>query len=170
MLCPQCQQGVQDAELDAGACPYCGFPCEELSRRLNQVQAILAVLFGSTLVYGVLVAVLELYVGYQAPGVGENEFILGMALIGLTAGLVAASVMFERRTADTETLATHRQTMVILSVIAEAPAIFGLAMYLLTGSLPWMVVFLAISWALLIRLGTQLPRILRGMTDCLRTE
>jgi hypothetical protein len=170
MLCPQCQQGVQKRELAAGACPYCGFPCEDFSRRVTHIQAILAALFGSTLIYGIIVAVLELYTGYEPPGLGDTEFILGMALMGLTAGVVAASIMFERRTRGAETLATWQQMTIILGAIAEAPAVFGLVMYLLTGSLPWMVLFLAVSWALMIRLGLQLPRILRGMTDCLRTE
>jgi F0F1-type ATP synthase membrane subunit c/vacuolar-type H+-ATPase subunit K len=170
MLCPQCQQGVQDAELAAGACPYCGFACEEFQKRVNMIQIILAALFGSTLIYGVIVAVLELYAGYEAPGLGGNEMILGMALVGCSAGIVAASFMFERRTRGAETLRTWQQTTIILGAIAEAPAIFGLIMYLIAGSLPWMVLFLGISWALMIRLGLKLPLILRGMTDCLRTE
>lgn len=170
MLCPQCQQGVQNLELAAGACPYCGFPCEEFQRRVNLIQAILAALFGSTLIYGIVVAVLELYVGYNAPGLGDNEFILGMALMGLSAGIVAASIMFERRTRGAETLEIYQQTIIILGAIAEAPAVFGLVMYLVAGSLPWMVLFLLVSWALLIRLGLKLPVILRGVTDCLRTQ
>ncbi len=32
-----------------------------------------------------------------------------------------------------------------------------------------MVGFLAVSWALFVRLGLRLPVILRGITDCLRT-
>ncbi|MFW5866833.1 MAG: hypothetical protein ACOCX2_03390 [Armatimonadota bacterium] len=170
MLCPQCQQGVQNEELAAGACPYCGFECAQFEAAVRKIQMVLAALFGSTLIYGVIVAVLELYVGYEASGLGANELILGMALVGMSAGIVAASVMFERRVRGAETLATWEQTVLILGAIAEAPAVFGLVMYLLTGSLPWMVLFLALSWALLIRLGLKLPRILRGMTDCLRTE
>ena len=170
MLCPQCQQGVQNAELRAGACPYCGFACEEFQQRVNLIQTILAALFGSTLIYGIVVAVLELYAGYRAPGIGDNEFILGMALMGASAGIVGASVLFERRVRGAETLRTYQQTVIILGAIAEAPAVFGLVMYLLTGSLPWMVLFLGLSWVLLIRLGLKLPMVLRGMTDCLRTE
>ncbi|MGI5820171.1 MAG: hypothetical protein ACOX9R_18960 [Armatimonadota bacterium] len=170
MLCPQCQQGVQNAELAAGACPYCGFACEQFERAVRQIQIVLAALFGTTLLYGVLVAVLELQFGYEAAGLGDNELVAGMALMGASAGIIAASVMFERRTRGSQTLARWRQMVLILGAIAEAPAVFGLVMYLLTGSLPWMVLFLALSWALMIRLGMQLPRILRGMTDCLRTD
>ncbi len=170
MLCPQCQQGVQDDEFRAGMCPYCGFPCEEFQGRVNQIQLILGVLFGSTLIYGILVAVMELYMGYQAPGLGGNEFTLGMALIGASGGIFGASMLFERRTRGAETLDTYQQSVIVLGAIAEAPAVFGLVMYLLAGSLQWMVLFLLISWALMIRLGLKLPEILRGMTDCLRTE
>lgn len=170
MLCPQCQQGVQSSELRAGACPYCGFPCEDFNAAVRQIQLVLAALFGSTLIYGIIVAVLELYVGYEPPGLGENEFILGMALAGMSAGIIAASIMFERRTEGAKTLRTWQQTILVLGAIAEAPSVFGIVMYLLTGSLQWMVLFLALSWALLIRLGMKLPVILRGMTDCLRTE
>jgi len=170
MLCPQCRQGVQTEELRAGACPYCGFPCEEFHRRVGHIQLILAALFGSTLIYGIIVAVLELSVGYRAPELGDAEFVIGMALMGATAGIVGASIMFERRTQGAKTLETWQQTALILGAIAEAPAVFGLVMYLLAGSLQWLVLFLMVSWALLVRLGMQLPRILRGMTDCLRTE
>ncbi len=170
MLCPQCQQGVQPDELAADACPYCGFPCAEFNRRVSQIQLILGALFASTLVYGIIVAVLELVVGYEAPGLGDGEFILGMALMGASAGIVGASIMFERRTGGQKTLETYRQTMLILGAIAEAPAIFGLVMFLLSGSLQWMVLFLGVSWALMIRLGMKLPEVLRGMMECLRNR
>lgn len=168
MLCPQCQQGVQTEELAAGACPYCGFPCGEFNRRVSQIQLILGALFASTLIYGIIVAVLELVVGYEAPGLGDKEFIFGMALMGASVGILGASIMFERRTSGRKTLAVYRQTVLILGAIAEAPAIFGLLMYLLAGSLQWMVLFLVVSWALMIRLGMKLPEVLRGMTECLR--
>jgi len=170
MLCPQCQQGVQRDELAAGACPYCGFACEQFQRAVRQIQLILGALFFSTLIYGIIVAVMELYAGYEAPGLADAEFILGMALMGASGGLLGASMLFERRTQGAETMRRYQQTILILGAIAEAPAVFGLLMYLLAGSLQWMVVFLLISWALMIRLGLKLPIILRGMTECLRTQ
>lgn len=170
MLCPQCQQGVQTEELEEGKCPYCHFPCAELHRRVNYVQIILAALFGSTLIYGVVVVLLELRYDYRAPGLGDSEFIVGMALMGATAGLLAASLLFERRAQDVATLGTYTRMIILLGVIAEAPAIFGLVMYLLSGSLQWMVLFLVVCWAMIIRLGLRLPTILHGMADCLRTD
>ncbi|NLO06608.1 MAG: hypothetical protein GX131_12350 [candidate division WS1 bacterium] len=170
MLCPQCQQGVQNEELAAGACPWCGFPCDEFHRRVSLIQLVLGALFASTLIYGVIVAVLELTVRYQPPGLGDAEFVLGMALMGATAGLAVASIMFDRRARGRETIETHQRMVIILGAIAEAPAIFGLVMYLLAGSLQWMVLFLLVSWALMIRLGTRLPHVLRGMRDCLRAQ
>ena len=170
MLCPQCQQGVQTEELEAGRCPYCGFPCAELHRQVNYVQLILAVLFGTTLLYGILVVVLELVYDYRAPGLGDHEFTLGMALLGATAGVFIASVMFERRATEPGKLGRYTRIFLVLGAVAELPAFFGLVMYLLTGSLQWMVLFLLICWALLIRLGLRLPQLLQGITDCLRTE
>lgn len=170
MLCPQCQQGVQNDELAAGACPYCGFACAQFQRAVRQIQLVLGALFISTLIYGIIVAVMELYTGYEAPGLGDAEFILGMALMGASGGLLGASMLFERRVRGAETLQRYQQTVLILGAIAEAPAVFGLLMYLLAGSLQWMVLFLIVSWALMIRLGLKLPVILRGMTECLRTE
>ncbi|MEA3402733.1 MAG: hypothetical protein U9R79_15950 [Armatimonadota bacterium] len=170
MLCPQCHQGVQQQELEDGKCPYCGFPCHEFSRRVTQIQIILGAIFASTLVYGILVAVLELYTGYRGPGLGDSELVLGMALIGASAGIFAASAMFERRALELETTVSYVRIAIVLGAIAEVPAVFGLVMYLLTGSLPWLVLFLAASWALFIRLGLRLPVILRGIADCLRTE
>ncbi len=170
MLCPQCQQGVQTEELDAGACPYCGFPCRELDRRVNQVQLILAALFLSTLAFGIVVLLLEMWVDWQPTGLGDHEFIVGMALMGASVGIIAASIRFERRLQEQESIDTYSHMVRILGLIAEIPAIFGLVMYLLTGNLPWMVVFLLVCWIMLIRLGTRLPVILHGITDCLRTE
>lgn len=170
MLCPQCQQGVQTRELDEGRCPYCRFPCAELHRRVNHVQMILGAIFISTLVYGVVVVMLELWRGYEAPGLGEAETVIGMALIGASAGLLMASILFERRVGDDASLDNYSQMLVILGAIAEVPAVFGLLMYLLAGSIQWMVIFLVLCWAMLIRLGLRLPKILHGMTDCLRTD
>lgn len=168
MLCPQCQQSVQRDELVEGKCPYCAFPCGEFNRRLNTVQVILAAIFGSTLIYGIVVAVLELHVGYQAPGLGQNEAVVGMALMGASLGVVVASIMFERRALEAQTLEAYTRLAIILGAIAEAPAVFGLVMYLLAGSMVWLVSFLAVSWALFLRLGLRLPTILRGMAECLR--
>ncbi len=169
MLCPQCQQGVRQDELAAGKCPYCGFPCAEFNARVRAIQVILFALFASTLVYGVLVAIMELVVGYRPPGIGDGEPVLGMALMGASAGVFVASLVFERRAAGLATLATCTRMMLVLAAMAELPAVFGLVMYLVAGSLPWMVGFLAVSWALFVRLGLRLPVILRGITDCLRT-
>lgn len=169
MLCPQCQQGVQARELRGGVCPYCGFPCAELERRVRVIQVLLSAFFLSTLIYGAVAAFLELVVGYQAPGLGGlSEQTLGIVLLGASAGVLVLSLQLEQRALATPSLEGYVRLAVLLAAMAEVPALFGFAMYLLAGSLPWMVGFLAISWALLIRLGLHLPRILHGITDCLR--
>ncbi len=167
MRCPQCRQEVQ--ELRGEACPYCGFPCAEFDRRVRVIQVILFALFMSTLLYGVLVAILEMVVRYRPAGLGEVEHVVGGAMLGAAAGVFLASLAFERRALEAATLDSYAHTVIILAAIAELPAVFGLVMYLLAGSLPWMVVFLAASWVLFLRLGTRLPLVLRGITDCLRT-
>ena len=166
MLCPQCQQGVP--ELRGEACPYCGFPCAEFDRRVRVIQIMLFALFASTLIYGGLVAFLELATRYQPLGLGESEPIVGTAFLIVAAVAFLASLAFERNALEHGTLDSYARTVIILAAIAELPAMFGLVMYLLAGSLPWMVVFLAASWVLFLRLGTRLPWILRGITDCLR--
>lgn len=170
MLCPQCQQGVQVTELRGGVCPYCGFPCAELERRVRVIQVLLGAFFVSTLAYGAVAAVLELVVGYRAPGLGgASEQTLGIALLGASAGVFVVSLQLEQRALAAPTLLGYQRLVVLLAAMAEVPALCGIVMYLLAGSLPWMVAFLAVSWALLIRLGLHLPRILHGITDCLRT-
>ncbi len=167
MRCPQCQQEVR--ELREGACPYCGFPCGEFHRRVTQIQVILFALFASTLLYGIIAAILELVVGYRAPGPATMEPMLGGVLTGVTAAMFVVSLAFERRALEKATLDSYTRTVVILGAMAEVPAVLGLVMFLVIGSLPWMVAFLAVSWALFIRLGLKLPHILRGITECLRT-
>jgi len=170
MLCPQCQQGVRSHELRGGVCPYCGFPCEELERRVRTIQVLLSAFFASTLIYGALAAFLELVAGYRAPGLGGlSEQTLGIALLGASAAVFVGSLWLEGRALQTPSLEGYQRLVLLLAAMAEIPAICGLMMYLLAGSLPWMVAFLAVSWALLIRLGLHLPRILHGITDCLRT-
>ncbi len=166
MLCPQCRQEVH--EFRGGACPYCGFPCVEFDRRVRVIQVILFALFASTLLYGGLVAILELVVRYRAPDLGEVEQIAGTGLLLIAAVAFMVSLAFERSALTHGTLESYTRAVVILAAIAELPAVFGLVMYLLAGSLPWMVAFLAASWVLFIRLGTRLPGVLRGITDCLR--
>lgn len=169
MLCPQCQQGVQGAELRDGACPYCGFPCATLERRVRVIQVMISAFFASTLVYGALAGFLELVVGYQAPGVaGLSEGTLGLILLGSSVAILLVSVNLEGRALRADSVPGYVRTVMLLAAMAEIPAICGIVMYLVTGSLPWMVGFLAASWALLIRLGLHLPRILQGMADCLR--
>ncbi|MGD9498442.1 MAG: hypothetical protein AB7Y46_19265 [Armatimonadota bacterium] len=156
-------------ELRAGACPYCGFPCGEFSHRLRTIQVILFAFFASTLVYGLVVAVLELARGYAPPLAGPAPAALGGTLLGASLGVFIASLLFERRAAEVGTVTSHTQRVIILAAMAEVPAVFGLVMYLLTGSLQWLVAFLALSWLLFVRLGLQLARILRGIAQSLRT-
>lgn len=167
MRCPQCQQEV--GELRGEACPYCGFLCGEFHRRVTQIQVVLFALFASTLLYGSIAAVLELVADYQAPVPVTMEPTLGTALAGVTAAVFVISLVFEGRGLEQATLDAYTRTVIILGAMAEVPAILGLVMFLVIGSLPWMVGFMAVSWALFIRLGLKLPQILRGITECLRT-
>lgn len=170
MLCPQCQQGVQVTELKGGVCPYCGFPCAELERRVRAIQVLLGAFLVSTLAYGGVAAFLELVRGPLATDAARcSGQTLGIALLGGTIGVFLVGLSRERRALARASLEGYQHLVLVLTATAEVPAICGLMMYLLAGSLPGMVAFLAVSWALLIRLGLHLPRILHGITECLRT-
>ena len=167
MLCPQCQQGAQD--LAGDACPHCGFPCAEFTRRVRHVQVVLTAIFACTLVFAAIVAFLELYTDYRPAASARHTQLMAWMLVGVVVVEFVVALFLERRYLQQHTLDAYARAITVLGALAQAPAIFGLLLYLLSGSIQWMVIFLAISWAEFLWLGSRLPRILRGITDCLRT-
>ena len=83
--------------------------------------------------------------------------IFGATLLLLSYVLFIASLRFERAALARQDPPSLRQAVIVLAAMAEVPAIWGLLMYLLFGSIQWLVVGMVISWALFFRLGVRLP-------------
>ena len=165
MICPRCQQGVQ--QLSDGLCPYCQYPCGEFHRKVTAVQMVLGAIFASTLVYGAVVAILELAVEYTPPGDGLPEHVLGTAL--LVASVMPALVLW-RLAAGSLSAGDPDQMqrgLIMMAAGAETPAVCGLVAYLVAGSLMWFVILLGVSWLLFLRLGMSLPEYLNTMRDAI---
>lgn len=163
MLCPRCQQLL--VQMREGKCPLCDYPCAGFYRRVKAVQVMVGAIFASTLTYGVVVAVLELVVGYQAPATGIPEHVLGGALL-VAAGTVAL-LLWKMGTGmlAAGNVDAAQRGFALLAACAELPAVSGLLLYLLTGSIVWFVILLGASWAFFLRLGVTLPEHLNRLRE-----
>ena len=165
MICPSCQQRV-DPKAGEGTCPYCRYPCREFHLQVTLTQTIIWAIFGTTLIYGALVAVLELAVGYRAGGATPNNVFIG----GLLVASLGIVIFFKRAQAKAVSAAepsAMRHALTVAAALAEAPAIYGLLMYLLSGSIMWFTIFLGVSWLLFLDLGLRLPEYLNRMKDAI---
>ena len=169
MTCPQCAQQFEQPG-EQGQCPFCGYPCAEYQRRITQMQVVLAAIFLSTLIYAGLAAALELTGALRPlmPSVPQTP--LAAALLGVAVGLVIVSGFVERTVLATATADAVQRAALILAAVAEAPAVFGLVIFLLTGSLVWMAAFIGVSWLLFLRLGLRLPVYLHRISEYLKPK
>ena len=168
MTCPGCAQQFEQPG-EQGQCPYCGYPCAAYQRYVTITQVIVGVVFASTLVYGGLVAFLELVVQYRPVSYPTSERIFGGALLLLSFVLLIVSLRFERAGLAKGDAPSLQRGVTMLAALAEVPAMWGLLIYLLFGSMQWLVVGMAISWALFFRLGVRLPVYLHRISQELRT-
>ncbi len=167
MTCPGCgQQFEQPGE--QGECPFCGYPCAEYQRHVTMIQIIVGAVFASTLVYGGMVAFLELVVQYRPAYDPASDKIFGAALLLLSLVLLIVSLRFEQGALAKQDPPSLRQAVILVAALAEVPAIWGLLMYLLFGSIQWLVVGMTLSWALFFRLGTRLPLYLHRISQHLK--
>ena len=169
MICPRCQQQAEELT-DEGRCPYCRYPVADYHRQITMVQIVLGAIFGSTLIYGVVVAVLELAVGYRPTGAGEPSNIFVGGLLVALLGVVVFFRRAEARALSASEPPAMRSALVVAAALAEAPAIYGLLMYLLFGSIMWFAIFVGASWLLFLRLGMSLPQYLNTLRDALGRE
>ena len=169
MICPRCQQQAEKLA-DEGRCPYCRYPVADYQRQITTVQVILGAIFTSTLVYGVLVAVMELVVEYTPPAGDISANVLGGALlVASLIPLVLLRKLAGQKTESGDSTAMKRGLM-MKAAAAEAPAVCGLAVYFVTGSVMWFAILLGASWLLFLRLGMDLPRYLNTIKDALGRE
>lgn len=169
MICPRCQQQAEGLA-DEGRCPYCQYPLADYHRQITMVQVVLGVLFSSTLAYGVVVAVMELVVEYTPPAGDISANVLGGALIAASLMPVALLRNAARRKTESGDSAAMKRGLMMMAAAAEAPAVSGLAVYFVTGSLMWFAILLGVSWLLFLRLGMDLPQYLNTIRDTLGRE
>jgi len=167
MTCPGCTQQFEQPG-GQGQCPFCGYPCAAYQRYVTVTQIIIGVVFASTLVYGGIVAFLELAVQYQPTAPAELQRFFGAALLSVSFVVLIASLRIERAILAKEDPLSLQRATTVLAAAAEAPAIFGFVMYLLFGSIQWLVASMAISWALFLRLGVRLPVYLHRVSEYLK--
>lgn len=165
MICPRCQQAVE--HLSEGLCPYCKYPCAQFHRKVTTVQVVLGAIFASTLVYGAVVAILELAVDYRPPGTGVSEHLLGVALLVLSGTPVTLVWVVASRRAGSGDPDQMQTGLIMMAAAAETPAVCGLVAYLVVGSLMWFVIMLGVSWLLFLRLGMSLPEYLNTIKDAI---
>ena len=166
MICPSCQQRVDPAVGD-GACPYCRYPCRQFHLQVTMTQVVIWAIFALTLVYGALVAVLELAVGYRpAGGTAASNLFGGLLLVPLL-GIVIFFKRAQAKAVSASEPSAMRSALTVAAALAEAPAIYGLLMYLVSGSIMWFTIFLGVSWLLFLDLGLRLPEYLNRMKDAI---
>ncbi len=163
MICPRCQQGVQN--LREGRCPYCQYACAEFHRKVTSVQVVLGAIFASTLIYGALVMIFELAVDYTPPGSVISTNVLGAVLLGTS--VTAALVLWKLAGGMNDDSDPDRMQrgLIMMAAASEMPAVCGVASYLITGSLMWFAILLGASWMLFMRLGMSLPAYLNRMKE-----
>ena len=96
MTCPGCGQEFEQPR-EEGQCPFCGYPCADYQRYVTMTQIIVGAVFASTLVYGGLVAFLELVVHYRPASydpASVNMFGVSLLLVSLV--LLIVSLRLER--------------------------------------------------------------------------
>ena len=168
MTCPGCGQEFEQPR-EEGQCPFCGYPCAEYQRYVTMTQIIVGAVFASTLVYGGLVAFLELVVHYRPASydpASVNMFGASLLLVSLV--LLIVSLRSERATLAKQDPPSLQRGVTMLAALAEVQAIWGLLMYLLSASIQWLVAGMVISWALFFRLGLRLPVYLRRISQHLK--
>ena len=169
MTCPRCQQQAEKLS-DEGRCPFCSYPVAEYQRQITMVQIVLGVILSSTLTYGFIVAVLELAIKYTAPAGNIPANLLGGAL--LLASLLPILLLRKRASGMVSggDSATMKRGLMMMAAASETPAVCGLVVYLVTGSIMWFAILLGVSWMLFLRLGMGLPQYLNTIKDALGRE
>ncbi len=109
-----------------------------------------------------------LVVQYRPAYDPASDKIFGAALLLLSLVLLIVSLRFEQGALAKQDPPSLRQAVILVAALAEVPAIWGLLMYLLFGSIQWLVVGMTLSWALFFRLGTRLPLYLHRISQHLK--
>jgi len=138
MRCASCKQEINPAP--DGACPLCGFPAQQVNRKVTTIYITNSAIFFSTLVYAVLVYLMSTARTAQPTPVANTMFWLAVGLS--VAGGVAMLVV---------------NNITVKAALCELPAILGLCVFFLSGEVTKFVALLGISVALFVVLATHTP-------------
>lgn len=168
MNCPRCHQ-TTTYDQTGRCCVLCGFPLGEAQRRMTRIYLLTSVLFGSTLLYGIVVYVLETMV--KLPPAPALPAALPYALLVVAVLCFGLGVSFGRRGLERATTPNALQRALIIELaFFEAIALLGLLLYLLTHSLLWFTTFLGLSWLAFLWVGTQSPQLARLVSQLMIVE
>jgi hypothetical protein len=168
MHCPRCQQ-TTTYDQNGRLCVLCGFPLREAQRRMNLIYLLTSALFGSTLLYGIVVYVLETMVKLPPPP--ALPVVLPYVLLVVAVLCFGLGVSFGRRGLERATTPIALQrTLIIELALFEAIALLGLGLYLLTHSLLWFTTFLGLSWLAFLWVGSQSPQLARLVSQLMIVE
>lgn len=160
MICPKCHQPVQVHQ--SQPCPLCHFDLEPFGQRVRAIYAISTGFFVSTIAYAAIVWVFEQGGQMRAQPLPPMVPYLLLAAAVLQFGV---AVKVGQRLDQTNTMAAVQRLFLIKLALVEAVAVYGVALYLLTGSLHWFVTFLALSWLGFLIAGAQMPHIVERLAE-----
>ena len=163
MDCPKCHQPVMVATAE-GKCPFCGFAMVMLQRRLMTLYVISFGIFMSVLVYAGVVYMLEQQ-GFQ-PSLPSLPPVLPYALLAVSVILIGVTTQLLGRQVQRVTSPAQLQSLMIVRLaLAEAVAVFGLVLYMLSRSLEWFATFVGLSFLAFLFLAGQMPAVARKLGE-----
>lgn len=168
MDCPKCHQPSMPTG-PTGQCPLCGFELLRVQQQIMRLYVLSSAIAGSVIVYGLAVFLLEQQ-GYR-PALAALPTALPYGLLVLGVLVVGVAVQRLGREVVRATTVLRLRTLTIVRLtLAEAVAIFGLVLYLLSGSLQWFATFVGLSFLAFMLLAAQMPAVVRRMGELLVAE
>jgi hypothetical protein len=154
MRCPSCRQEIEQP-LQQGACPMCGAAVAARTAQAKVLYVIVAALFSSLFMYGLLVFLLD-STGFKHPSPPPPELVRD-ALAALSLCLIPMMLLVGAAVLKQPLPNAPMTAAIAQGAVAEAPAIMGLALYFLGFGADTYLMFAAISVAMYVYLFTRLP-------------
>jgi len=131
----------------------CGFCVRAAQRSVLRLYIVLVAVSLATVIYGVIVFVMEQIGPPQATG---PTFIIYVFLaVAGAIGAVAIGGVAPLVRKQPGSAAVFR-SLIIQTALAESIAIMGLVLYFVLGSVQWFTIFLGISWVVFTIIGIRL--------------
>lgn len=166
MICPKCNQptGVLTGD---GRCPYCRCDIQGLNRRVMVLYVLGAAFFMSILTYAGLVYLFELqnvhYGPLPSPWLPHLLLLFAVLLFGI-------SWKTGRRLDAASSPKAVQSVYIVKLALVEAIVVMGLMLYFLSGSIKLFVTFLGLGVIGFMVAATQLPPLVRRMTQLCLAE